>query len=70
MSGWNLTRFYIHFDLDKIKVGIVLRQYAHFYKRVMALDMCQNFIFAQYLKTECRELDKILHTDRYRQALG
>ena len=40
------------------------------FKRVMALDSCENFVSAQYLKTECRIFDKILHMDRCRQALG
>ena len=50
-----------HFDNDMIYVGIVLHQFAQIYNRVMALDSCQNFISAQYLKNKSMEFYKILH---------
>ena len=34
------------------------------YKRVMALDSCENFVSAQYLKTEYKGFDRILQIDK------
>ena len=49
MNGHNSTKFCVHFDIDKINVGIVLHQFIQIPNRVMALYSCQNFILAQYL---------------------
>ena len=35
MNGWNLPKYCIHFDIDKIKFGIVLCQFAKIYNTVM-----------------------------------
>ena len=42
--------FFICIDIDKIWVWIVMCRIAHFFKRVMALEKCYNFISSQYLK--------------------
>ena len=52
MNRWNLTKFCICIDIDKIGVGIGMCQIAQISNRLMALDHCQNFVSAQYLKNE------------------
>ena len=47
-----MTKFCIYIDIDKIQVGIVVCQIMQIYYKVMALDSCQNFVSAQYLKNE------------------
>ena len=49
-------------DIDGILVGISMRKIAQIYNRVTALDLSQNFVFAQYLKNVWIEFNKILHT--------
>ena len=56
MNGWNLTKFDMCIDIDKILGGIVVRKIAHIFNRVMALDLSQNFVSAQYLEKEWMEL--------------
>ena len=62
MNGWNLTKFIMCIDIDEILVGIIIGKIAQIYDRVTALDLSQNFAFAQYLKNVRMELNKILHT--------
>ena len=41
---------YIH--IDEILVGIVIGKIVQIYNKVMAFDLSQNFVNAQYLKNE------------------
>ena len=46
MNGWKLAKYCIHFDIDKIEVGIVLRQFAKIYKsnvRILFLHEWMKF---------------------------
>ena len=61
-NEWNMTKFCICIDIDKIQVGIVMRQILQIYNRVMALESSQNFVTVQYLKNEWKDFNKILHT--------
>ena len=56
MNGWNLTKFIMCIDIDEILVGIIMRKIAQINNRVTALDLSQNFVFAQYLKNVWMEL--------------
>ena len=38
-----------------------MRQILHIYNRVMALDLCQNFVSSQHLENELMEFDQVLH---------
>ena len=42
MDGQNLTKFCIHFNIDKIYVCIVKGHFLQIYNRVTALDWCQK----------------------------
>ena len=69
-NWWISTKFCICIDNDKILVGIVTCQLPQLYKRVMALDWCQNFVSAQYLEYKWLDFDQILHMHWYWQNLG
>ena len=47
-------------DIEEISVEII--KISQIYNRVMALDLSQNFVFAQYLKNKWIEIKKILDT--------
>ena len=47
--------------IDKIYTGIVKHHVLKIRNRVTALDLCQNFIFAQYLENEWTEFNQILY---------
>ena len=51
-NGRNFTKFYICNHIDKIYVGIVTHYFLHICTKVMALDLRQNFISAQYLENK------------------
>ena len=55
-----MTIFCTLIDIDKIRIGIVMSIYS-FLKRIMALDLCQNFVPAQYIKNKRIGFDRILH---------
>ena len=58
-NWYNLTKFWICIDIDKIYVGIAIKhQFSFIYNRVMALEWCQNFVSAQYLENELMEFDE------------
>ena len=46
----NFTKFYKCIPVDKIYVGIVTQHFLHICTRVMALDLPQNSVSAQYLE--------------------
>ena len=50
-----LTKFAYYIDIDKIY------KFAKINKTVMALDLCQNFVSAQYLNNKLMGFDQILH---------
>ena len=62
MDGWNMTKFVM--CIDEILVGIIMRKIAQIYNRVLALDLSQNLVFAQYLKNELMEFKMILRLTR------
>ena len=62
MNGQNLTKFCIHIIIDKIYIGIVKHYFLEMCNRVMALDLCQNLVFATYLENEWTEFKQILYT--------
>ena len=51
----------MHFDIDKIWVGIVLHYFGKFITTVMAHGSCQKFVSTQYLKNKLMLFDQILH---------
>ena len=51
-NRWNLTKICICIDINKIKVGIVTRQFSQIYNSVIARDLCQNFVSTQYLEND------------------
>ena len=67
MIGWNMTKFVM--CIDEILFGIFMRKIAQIYDRVMALDLSQNLVFAQYLKNEWMEFNMILHLTRSKLGL-
>ena len=60
-NWYNLTKFWICIDIDKIYIGIAKHQFSLIYNRVMALEWCQDFLSAQYLENELMEFDQVLH---------
>ena len=62
MNGWNYIKFVMCIDIDEVLGGIIMRKIPQIYNRVMALDLSQFFVFAQYLKNEWMEFNKFLHT--------
>ena len=65
MNGQNLTKFCIHIMIDQIYTGIVKHNFLKICNRVMALDLCQNLVCAQYLENEWTEFNQILYTVHY-----
>ena len=63
------TNFYICIHIDKIYVGIVTHHFSHIRTRVMALDLCQNFVSLQYLENKWTEFHQILYMHSYWQDL-
>ena len=55
----------ICFDIDKIKVGIVSCHFLLICNRVNALDLCQNFVFTQFLENKWIEFHQILYMHLY-----
>ena len=55
------TKFSICIDIDKILVVIVTCHYLQFCKRVMVLELCQNFVSSQLLQIKWTELDQNLY---------
>ena len=45
------TKFCIHIIIDKIYFGIVNRCFSQIGKRVTALDLCQNLVLLNILRT-------------------
>ena len=48
-NGQNLTKRCICIDIDKIYVDNVISHFSQICDRVMALDLCQNFVSPHYL---------------------
>ena len=69
-NWYNLIKFWICIDIDKIYVGIAKHQFSLIYNRVMVLEWCQNFVSVQYLENKFMEFDQVLHMHRYWQHLG
>ena len=61
----NFTKFYICIDNDKIYVGIVSCHFLLICNRAMALDLCQNFISAQYLEYKLTDFYQTLYNHLY-----
>ena len=57
-------------DIDMIKHGIVTCHFPQICIRVMALDLRQNFVSAQYLENKLTEFYQILYIHSYRQDLA
>ena len=57
---------YMHSYIDKIYVGLVTHNSSHNCTRVMALYLCQNFVYAQYLENKFHQ---ILYMHSYRRDL-
>ena len=49
------------FILIRSSFGIVTRHFSHICIRVMALDLCQNFVSAQYLENKLTDFHQILY---------
>ena len=69
-NWWNLTKFWIYIDTDKLWIRIASCQFSQTYNRVMALDWCQNCVSDQYLENKLMEFDQILHIPLYWEDLG
>ena len=54
---------FIH--IDKIYVGIITHNFSRICTRVMALDLLQNFFFAQYLENKLTDFDQTLYNYLY-----
>ena len=68
-NGQILTKLYITIYTNKIYIGIVSCHFKQFCKRVMALDLCQNYVTTKYPEilwpfTACKALQR-----GYRQIL-
>ena len=59
-NGHNFTIFYTCIHIDKIYLWIVAHHFLHICTRVMALDLLQNFVSAQYLENKWTDFDPIL----------
>ena len=59
-------------DIDMTKLGIVTCHFSQICSRVMALDLHQNLVSAQYLENKLTEFHQILymHSDSYWQDLA
>ena len=55
-NGQNFTKFYICTQFDKIYVGIVTHHFLHIFTRVMALDLLQKLVSAQYLENKWTDI--------------
>ena len=60
-NGQNFTKFYLYIHIDKIYFGNIKLHFLHICTRVMALDLLQNFISAQYLENKWTEFHQILY---------
>ena len=60
-----IMKFYICIYNDKIYVGIVTHNFLHICTRVMALDLLQNFVSAQYLENKWTDFDQTLYNYLY-----
>ena len=52
-------------DIDMIWPGIVTRHFSQICTRVMAFDLHQNFVPAQYFKDQLIEFHQILYMHSY-----
>ena len=55
VAVWKFRSVYIRIHIDKIYIGIITHPFLHTCTRVMALDLHQNFVFAQYLENKLTE---------------
>ena len=46
---WTSIKFCIRIDIDKTKIWMIIQYFSFIFKRVVALDWCWNFAYAQYL---------------------
>ena len=60
-----IMKFYICIYNDKIYIGIVTHNFLHICTRVMALDLLQNFVSAQYLENKWTDFDQTLYNYLY-----
>ena len=68
-NGQNFIKLYICIHIDKTYVGIITHHFWHICTWVMALDLLQKFVSAQYLKTKWTDLDQTLYNYLYWQDL-
>ena len=66
----DLTKYYTCIDIYEIKVGIVARQFSRIYNRVIALDLRQNFVSAQYFEFKLMNFDQFLDMHWHWQVYG
>ena len=64
-NGHNVTKYYICIHIDKIYVGIVAHHFSHIFTRVMALDLCHNFVSVQYFENKWADFHQILYMHSY-----
>ena len=64
-NGQILTKLYITTYTDKICVGIVSCHFSHNYTSVVALDLLQKFVSAQYLENKKTDFDQTLYSYLY-----
>ena len=57
---WISIKFCVCIDIDKMQIWMIEQYFPFFFNRVMALDWCQNFVYAQYLVDQLMDFDKIL----------
>ena len=57
---WIWIKFCVCIYIDKMYIWMVEQYFSFIFNRVMALDWCWNFIYAQYLVDQLMDFDKIL----------
>ena len=62
---YNLSKFCMCIDIDMILLGIVTCHSPQICTRVMALDLLQNFVSAQYFENKLTEFHQILYMHAY-----
>ena len=57
---WISIKFCICIDIYKTQIWMIEQYFSFIFNRVMALDWCWNFVYAQYLEDQLMDSDKIL----------
>ena len=57
---WISIKFCICTNIDKMQIWMIEQYFSFIFNRVMALDWCQNFVYAQYPLDQLWDFDKIL----------